>query len=174
MPVDVGTLRGLVSLARRTPSAANRQPLKYVLSCEPSWNARIFETLAWAAYLPDWGGPIPGEGPTAYVVVLLDTGITQSADIDVGIVCQTMLLGAAERGLGGCILASVKRSELAKSLELPDRLQIAVVVALGKPLERIVLEDLPSDGSIKYHRDPDGTHHVPKRPLDELILAVYS
>jgi nitroreductase len=172
--ISVETLRSLVSLARCTPSAANRQPLRYVLSCEPSSNARIFETLAWAAYLKDWPGPAPEERPTAYIVILLDRTISQGADTDVGIVAQTMLLGATNLGLGGCMFGAVKRDELASRLNLPDHLSVALVLALGKPTERVVLEGLPPDASIRYYRDAQGTHHVPKRALEDLILTAYS
>jgi nitroreductase len=172
--IGIDTLRDLVSLARCTPSAANRQPLKYVLSCAPEWNAKIFETLAWAAYLKDWPGPDAPERPTAYMVVLLDTRITPSAEIDVGIAAQTIMLGAAERGLGGCMLANIRREDLAARLELPSHFSIPLVIALGKPVERVVLEDLPLDSSIKYYRDAARVHHVPKRPLEELIFARYS
>jgi nitroreductase len=168
--VSASDLRDLVGLARTTPSAANRQPLKYVLSTSAGGNALVFETLAWAAYLPDWKGPVERERPTAYVVVLLDKAVSQAADIDVGIVSQTILLGAAERGLGGCIFASVKREELARRLDLPGTLAVAIVIALGKPVEKVVIDNLAPDGSIKYWREPDGTHHVPKRGLDELIV----
>lgn len=168
------TLRELVGLARTSPSAANRQPLKYVLSCSPDWNARIFESLGWAGYLPEWGGPKPEERPSAYVVILLDNAVSQAADVDVGIVAQTILLGAAEKGLGGCMFGSVKRAELARALGLRDNLAIALVIALGKPVERVVLEDLPAGGSIKYYREADGTHHVPKRRMEDLIVASYA
>ncbi len=168
--IPPAVLRDLVGLARTTPSAANRQPLKYVLSCSAEGNRQVFETLAWAAYLPDWKGPVERERPTAYVVVLLDRTASQAADIDVGISAQTILLGAVERGLGGCMFGSVKREELARRLGLPDTLAIALVIALGKPVEKVVLDGLAPDGSIKYWREPDGTHHVPKRGLDELIL----
>lgn len=171
--VDAATLRDLVSLARRVPSAANRQPLKYVLSCSPEMNLRIFETLAWAAYLKDWPGPGPRERPTAYIVVLQDTDISPSAEIDVGIAAQTILLAATARGLGGCMFGAIKRDQLAERLRLPPHLSIALVIAIGKPVERVVLEDMPAGGSIKYYRDPDGTHHVPKRAEEELIQAVY-
>jgi nitroreductase len=170
--VSAADLRDLVGLARTTPSAANRQPLKFVLSTSAEGNALVFETLAWAAYLPDWKGPVERERPTAYVVVLLDKAVSQAADIDVGIVSQTILLGAAERGLGGCIFASVKREELARRLGLPDTLAVAIVIALGKPVEKVVLDELAPGGSIKYWREPDGTHHVPKRGRDELIVKM--
>lgn len=168
--VSAAALRDLVDLARTTPSAANRQPLRYVLSRSAEGNALVFGTLAWAAYLPEWKGPVEAERPTAYVVILLDTTICQAADVDVGIAAQTILLGAVERGLGGCMFASVKREELARRLGLGDALKVALVIALGKPVEKVVLDRLAPGGSIKYWREPDGTHHVPKRSLDELIV----
>jgi nitroreductase len=170
--IDGAVLRDLVGLARTTPSAANRQPLKYVLSCSAGGNALVYETLAWAAYLPEWKGPPVPERPTGYVVILLDTAITQAADVDVGIAAQTILLGAVERGLGGCMFGSVKREELVRRLGLRDTLAVALVIALGRPVENVVLDALAPGGSIKYWREANGTHHVPKRGLDELILKV--
>ncbi len=114
--IGAETLRALVSLARCAPSAANRQPLRFVLSCEAASNARIFETLAWAAYLKEWPGPEPRERPTAYIVILLDRTISQGADTDVGIAAQTMLLGATALGLGGCMFGAIRREELAARL----------------------------------------------------------
>jgi len=173
VPVDEQALRDLVALARCTASAANRQPLKYVLCCSPEWNARIFETLGWAAYLSDWPGPGPGERPAAYIVILLDHSVHQEGEIDVGIAAQTILLGAVERGLGGCMLGAVRRDSLATLLELPSHLSVSLVVALGTPVEKVVLEDVGADGSIRYYRDAQMTHHVPKRTVEELIHAMY-
>jgi nitroreductase len=168
-------LRELVNLARTTPSGGNLQPLKYVLSCSAEGNALVYETLAWAAYLPEWKGPPVHERPTAYAVMLLDRTVTQAikirlAEFDAGISAQTILLGAVERGLGGCIFASLRREELGRRLGLPDTLEIALVIALGRPVEQVVLDRLAPGGSVKYWREPDGTHHVPKRGLEELIL----
>jgi nitroreductase len=171
--IDARLLRDLVALARITPSAANKQPLKYVLSCSPEWNGKIHGALRWAGYLPEWGGPAPAERPTAYIVVLLDTTIAGGADMDVGIVSQTMLLGAVERGLGGCMLANVDKDALAKTLGLPGHLAVALVIALGKPVERIILEELPAGASVKYYRDAAQGHHVPKRAAAELIFKEY-
>ena len=75
--IDRRTLEELVELARYSASAANLQPLKYILSCEPAKNARIFSTLAWAGYLRDWPGPAEGERPSAYIVILGDTADQQ-------------------------------------------------------------------------------------------------
>ncbi len=177
VPIDRQILLDLIELARSSPSAGNRQPLKYVLSCEPGMNAKIFSTLAWAGYLPEWPGPEEPERPTAYIVITIDRSIAEDitwVGHDIGIAAQSIFLGAVDKGFGGCMFGSVKKSELKEILGLPDNLEINLVIALGKPVEKVVLEDAKSDGSIKYHRDAQQTHYVPKRKIDELVLKVYS
>ena len=169
--VNTQTLYDLVELARICPSAANLQPIKYYLSNSADLNDIIFSTLAWAGYLKDWAGPQQDEQPSAYIIILGDKSIKADFGIDPGIVAQTMLLGAVEKGLGGCMIASVRRQELHQALNLPDELEIVLVIALGKPVETVILEDLPADGSIRYYRDEQAVHHVPKRSLQELIVS---
>ncbi|HSH71330.1 MAG TPA: nitroreductase family protein [Deferrisomatales bacterium] len=165
------TLLELVDLARITASAANRQPLKYVLSWDPERNAAIFPHLAWAGYLKDWDGPAPGERPSAYIAILVDQNVAKEWWCDDGIAAQTMLLEATRRGLGGCMIGAIQKEKLRQALEIPDNLMIRLVLALGKPAETVVLEDLGSDGDIRYWRDDQGVHHVPKRSLDEIVLG---
>jgi nitroreductase len=169
--VALETLRELVDLARLSASGANRQPLKFILSCTPEKNAMIFPYLAWAGYLRDWGGPEEGERPSAYIVILRDTEIGGSSGADQGIAAQSILLGATEKGLGGCIIASIQRESLRQALDIDPRYEILLVLALGRPSETVVLEPLGPDGDIRYWRDNAGTHHVPKRSLDELIVG---
>jgi nitroreductase len=171
-PVSEETLRELVDLGRLSASGSNLQPLKYVLSCTPQANARIFAYLAWAGYLKDWGGPAEGERPTAYIVIVGDTTIRTSSGVDHGIAAQSILLGATELGLGGCMIGAIKRDELAEELDLPEHLDILLVVALGVPAETVVLEEVGREGDIRYYRDGEGVHHVPKRSLDEVIVSV--
>ena len=168
-PVGIDTLKEVVDLARLSASGGNMQALKYVLSFESNKNARIFPHLAWAGYLKDWDGPEEGERPSAYIVILGDTEVNTSFGCDHGIAAQSILLGAAEKGLGGCIIGSIRRKELRNALSIPDRYEILLVLALGKPGEKVVIERA-TYGNIKYWRDRDGVHHVPKRPLDEIIL----
>ena len=169
--IEESVLRELVDLARMSPSGANLQPLKYILSVSPEKNALIFPTLAWAGYLKDWPGPAEGERPSAYIIVLGDTGINRAFGCDHGIACQSILLGAAEKGLGGCMIGSIDREQLRKRLDIPSRYEILLVVALGVPKETVKLEDVGPDGDIRYYRDASGVHHVPKRSLDELIVS---
>jgi nitroreductase len=168
--VDHQTLRELVDLARLSASAANRQPLKYMLSCSSETNAHIFPYTRWAGALKDWGGPAEGERPAAYIVILGDTEISKNFGCDHGIAAQSIMLGATERGLGGCMIGALDRPGLRASLEIPERYEILLVLALGKPAETVVLEDLSHDGNINYWRDEQSVHHVPKRALDDLIL----
>jgi len=164
-------LRQLVELARLSASAANLQPLRYILSCERQKNELIFPHLAWAGYLRDWPGPAEGEKPSAYIVILADTQISTSSAIDCGIAAQSILLGASEKGLGGCMIGSIQKEALRKAFAIPARYEILLVIALGVPKERAVIKDAEPDGDIKYWRDSEGIHYVPKRSLDDLILG---
>jgi nitroreductase len=170
-PVETKTLRQLVDLARMSASAANLQPLKYILTCEADRNASVFPHLYWARYLGDWPGPPEGERPSAYIIVLLDHAVSKTAGCDHGIAAQSILLGAAEMGLGGCMIESIKRDGLRAALDLGEQYEILLVIALGKPKEKVRLESVGADGDIQYWRDEDGVHHVPKRSLDDIILS---
>jgi nitroreductase len=170
VPVPLETLRELVDLARLLASAANMQPLKYVLSCDRKKNALLFEHLAWAGYLKDWPGPDEGERPSAYIIMLADTEIAKNVVCDHGIAAQSILLGAVEKGLGGCMIASVQREKLRETLNIPLRYDILLVLAIGKPRETVVIEKMGPEGSVRYWRDKEGRHHVPKRSLEEIII----
>ncbi|HEX2964969.1 MAG TPA: nitroreductase family protein [Syntrophorhabdaceae bacterium] len=168
-PVTTEQLEELVDLARLSPSAANLQPLKFLLSNTLGKNELIFSCLAWAAYLKDWPGPDQSERPAAYILILGDKEIAKEFWCNHGIAAQSILLGAVEVGLGGCILAAMQREKLRRLLTIPARYEILLAIALGEPKERVVLVDAV-DGEIKYWRDAAQTHYVPKRPLSEIIL----
>lgn len=168
--IERQVLLTLVDYARLTPSGANKQALKYYISCDQALNRQIFETLGWAAYLQDWQGPVDGERPAAYIILIQDKGYRMAQDSDAGIAAQTILLGATELGLGGCMIGNIHRAELQAVLKLPDHLEILLVVALGKPKETVVIEEIEADGNIKYWRDEDQVHHVPKRKLKDIVL----
>jgi nitroreductase len=171
------TLVQLIELARISPSPRNLQPFKFIISVIPDLNKRIFETLAWAGYLIDWSGPEEGERPSAYIIVLNDKTISLNLDRDnlcygCGIVAQSILLGAAQLGIGGCIIGTVQRGKLADELQLADKFEVLLVLALGMPKEEIVLDEINEAGDVKYWRDEMKVHHVPKRKIDDLIIEI--
>lgn len=169
--ISVQQLREWVNLARNSASARNAQPLKYILCTNETVNAKIFEHLSWAGYLTYWSGPEEGERPSAYIIMLNDNQIPGNYLCDDGIATQSILLGAVEAGFGGCIISSVDRNKLRQTINLSEQFEIIHVLALGKPKETVVLEEM-KDGAVKYWRDENQVHHVPKRTLEEIIVVV--
>jgi nitroreductase len=169
--ITLETLKELVDLARLSASAMNAQPLKYILSCDRERNSMVFPHLVWATYLKNWPGPAEGERPSAYTIILGDTEISRFWDYDAGIAAQSILLGATEKGLGGCMIANIRKEGLRKALKIPPRYEILLVLALGKPREKVMIETVGADGNTRYWRDDEEVHHVPKRPLDEIIIG---
>lgn len=169
--IDLSTLENLVDLARLSASGANRQPLKYVLYNTPKDCDKVFPYLAWAGYLEDWAGPEKGEWPSAYIIILGDKSITDVFGVDHGIAAQSIMLGANEAGLGGCMIGSIKREELRDELNIPDKFDILLILALGKPVETVKIDEIKNN-DVKYWRDDEKKHHVPKRNLKELIIRL--
>ncbi len=162
----------MIDNARLSASARNAQPLKYIIIRSAQMREKVFPLTAWAGYLKNWNGPEPGERPSAYIIQLNDTEIASDYFCDDGIAAQSILLTAVEKGFGGCIIASVKREQLGKILELPENLKIIQIIALGKPAEEVRIEKMQND-DIKYWRDENEVHHVPKRSLEELVARTY-
>lgn len=166
------SLAQIVELARYCASGRNAQPLRYVVVDEKEMREKIYPLLKWAGYYKDWDGPEPGERPSAYLVQCLDTHYGADCLCDDGLQLQAMTLGLTTLGLGGCIIKAFDPAGLASVLHLDARYKPRYVLAVGVPAEEIRLENM--DGSeeadFKYYRTPDGVHHVPKRPLSELIL----
>ncbi len=166
--IDSKTLLDLIDLARLTASGANKQPLRYKIVNQPNENAKVFSCLSWAGYLTDWPGPSEGEKPSAYIIILSDNRISQNPQFDVGLACQSVLMGAVEENLGGCLFGSIKKEKLRDLFKIPQEYDIMLVMALGKPKEKVVIVE--TDDDIKYWRDETGLHYVPKRKLEDLII----
>ena len=172
--IDKSTLLDLIDCARVSASASNLQPLRYVISYKKESNDKIFPLTKWAGYLSDWSGPEEGERPTAYIIILGDTTINKNIRWDDGIAAQTILLAAAEKGYGGCMIGSLDRDGIKKLLDIDDALSVLLIVALGEPIEKVKIKNLSIDGSVKYWRDENGVHHVPKRLLDDVVTELHT
>lgn len=169
--IPLGALRELADLGRMSACGANKQPLRYILSADPVKNSAIFPFLYWAKNLPQWNGPVEGERPAAYIIIVGDRTISESFGQDHGIAAQSIMLGAAERGLGGCMIANIDKPGLRAALGLDERYEVLLVLALGRPTETVVVDELDPAGNPSYWRDEQQVHHVPKRRLKDIILA---
>ncbi|MEF2781659.1 nitroreductase family protein [Erysipelotrichaceae bacterium HCN-30851] len=166
-------LLDLVEHARLCASSVNQQPLKYYLAYTKEDLNKIQPLTGWAKALKK-ELPYPGHYPQAFIVICQDMQIASNMQAflkDVGIVAQTMLLRAVENKLGGCMIGNFNPKDLSKVLQLDEYLMPHLILAIGKPDETIILEDAKPGQNISYYRDEDDVHHVPKRSLDELIIA---
>lgn len=167
--VPAEELRKVVDLVRYTPSGRNMQPMKYRIITDAGECESLFPLLAWAGYLPDWAGPESGERPAAYIVQCLDTSLTKDAMCDDGLQLEAITLGLVSIGLGGCIIKSFDKKKLCELLGLEEHIVPQHVVALGVPVEEVEIVPMKA-GDIKYWRDAEGKHYVPKRSIDEILL----
>lgn len=168
--IQKSELLDLIDLARITASSKNKQPLKYKIVTETQEVDFVFNHLSWAWYLKDWKGPAKYERPAAYIIVFLDKSINDNAFIDVGIASQTILLGAVENGLGGCIIRTVNRYEMNKHFNFPKNLDLIQVIALGEPMQNVEIVDVNKSGDIEYFENENKDHFVPKRSLTEIVI----
>ena len=168
-PVTPELMTQWVDNARVSASAGNKQPLRYRIVTDKEQCAHIFETLTWAAALPDWDGPESGQRPTGYIIMATDSETFKGElwRFDAGIAAQTIMLSSTEEGFGGCIMLSFKRGELKKILSMPEDLEPVLVLALGRPIEDIRLVDAVQ-GDTTYYRDEQQVHYVPKRKLEDI------
>lgn len=164
------TVLELIDYARLSASGGNKQPLRYIVSTEQETNNEIFSALVWAGYLTDWPGPDEGERPSAYITIVHQKGDAIIGGVDHGIAAQSILLGAVEKGLGGCIIATIKREQLRQVFNLSEDYEILLVIALGKPKETVVIDEIEAGQDIKYWREENRVHHVPKRKLKDIVI----
>lgn len=170
--VNQETLERLVELTRYCPSGRNAQPLRYLLVTDKEERDLVYPLLKWAGYFPDWDGPDEGERPAAYLVQCIDTKYGKNILCDDGLQLEAINLGMHTLGLGGCIIKAFNAPKLSEIFRLGERYLPHYVFALGYPKEEVVIEDMPTDedADFKYYRTPDSVHHVPKRPLESLLI----
>ncbi|PLY01439.1 MAG: nitroreductase [Desulfuromonas sp.] len=167
IPADF--LVDLVDAARMSQSAANLQPLSYMTVAEEEMVAKVHKHMRWAGYLADWSGPVDAERPVAYIVVLGNTQVKQTyRDVDAGLAMQNMCICAAAEGLGSCIIANIDRAALVELLEIPEQFEVLYALAFGYPVEKVRL--VPFAGDVKYYRDSEQNHFVPKRLLKDVLI----
>jgi len=166
-------LRELIDCARLTPSSINAQPFQYYLAAEKAVVEKIQSLTKWAAALPKYELPHPGMRPAAFIVICQDLRVGESLNCyqkDVGIAAQTILLAAAEKELGGCMIGSFNAGAVSSALELKEHFAPVLIVAIGKPAEQIVLTEAEPGSNTAYYRDEQDVHYVPKRKLEDIII----
>lgn len=169
--ITMETMRELVDLARLSGCGMNMQSLRYILVTDKAEREKIYPYIKWAAFLKDWGGPQEGQRPSAFIIMMNDAAKKTFVTLtDMGIACQSILLGAVERGLGGCIIGAVDKGRIREAFGIAEELELQYVIAIGKPDQTVVMDEIKLGEDTKYWVDGDGKHHVPKIRLDDIIL----
>ena len=161
-----------VGCVRYAPSSMNLQMLKFVAVTDETLCARLLANTRWAGKIKDMKLPPDGHAPVAYIVICADKDVVPTAenfDKDVGICAQTVMLAAAEAGFGGCMIGSFSPAAVGEILGLGENLVPRLVLALGKPNERVKLVGEAEDGSVTYYRE-GGVHYVQKRKLENILI----
>jgi len=169
-PILRTQLETMIEAARISPCAANLQTLRFYISATPATNQAIYPHIKWAGYLRYWDGPVEGERPAAFILVLAPRGSSQFHHTDSGIAAQSILLTATEMNFGGCIIASLDKEAVHHNLSLPEDYSIVMAIALGVPAEKVTLDDVVDPDDIEYWRDDEDVHHVPKRALKDILI----
>ena len=159
-------LRKIIAVATLCPSARNQQVLRFrpVLADEA---AKVLRHIRLGGALPELHLPFPGTEPNAFIVICSTVEESKYVDVDLGIVAQSMLLQAVEMGLGGICIGAFDHKELREELSLPH--EPLLVLAIGRPAEKILLKECRAGDNLNYYRK-DNTHYVPKITIDDLIL----
>ena len=164
-PVDKQTLLDITSLSRLYASGGNLQPIRYAIVTEQATLDKVFDTLRWAAYLPDFEIQYQ-QRPMAYIIL---TSEKENCQFDLGAAATTLMLAAEEKGLATCCLGAFDRKSLSEFLPLQHEQKPLLVVALGYAAQRSKTVDYCGD--VKYYEDADGCLCVPKRTLDDVVTV---
>ena len=172
--VPYEALEKCVNAARLAPSGMNRQLCEYIIIDDEQLLPKVFDSITRWAGQPKPKGTLLEHTPKAYIIILINSALEAELGgnqritfYDVGLAAENIILVALEQGIGACPLLSFTEDELKQVLNIPDDYKIALVLALGYPDESPVAE--MSSGSVKYWVDSQGTRHVPKRKLEDIL-----
>lgn len=166
--VAMRQLETIVSVNAKLPSGRNAQTLRFKLLDAQGGGEDFCRFLHLGGYLPELHLPVPGTEPKAFIIVCSTEPESPIVDIDLGISLQSMALKAVEIGLNALIVRAYNKKEIKETLGLPS--DPLAVLAIGKGTETIVLDKVPAGSDLRYYRDADGVHHVPKIAVADLLI----
>lgn len=163
-------LEDMLTAARYASSAANKQPISYVVVRTPEKVKEVFDLTKWAGYFPDDAGrPKPGEEPVLFIGIVENLDISKNyADTDAGLAISNLTLAAWSHGVGSCMIGACNKPKLSEMFGLTEEQQLHTVVAFGYPSHKSYIEDV-KDGEIKYYLDENQDYVVPKRKLEDMV-----
>lgn len=160
----------ILTAARLASSAANRQPLSYIVVDKPEKAAEVFACTRWAGYLPpEQGQPKENERPVLFIGVVENQNINKECDTDAGLAISNMTLAAWNHGVGSCIIGACDREKLSEMFGLTADQKLHSVVAFGYPAHVSHVVDMENPEEVKYYLDSNRDYVVPKRRLEDVV-----
>lgn len=170
VPVTAATLRRMLDTARIASCCHNQQALRYITASTPEICGRVFPRIQWAGAL-EWAGPDQGERPTGYILICSARPESKFVHYDTAIAAETLQLHATDLGLGCCMIHNFARDAVREILGVPEGIIPLLLLAFGAPVEERRIADARIGGDLRYWRDEQNVHHVPKLTLDQVLLA---
>ncbi len=121
-------LRQILEAGRQAPSAANRQPIRFVVVKDPDILKVLCDSIL-ARFVKYAPAAIVG---CADVKSLL-TG--KWAIVDTAIAMQNMVIAASTFGVGSCWIGACDEDKIKELLKIPDRWKVVALVTFGYPAE---------------------------------------
>ncbi len=164
--IDFEILKKCVNAGRLAPSAANLQPLEFIIVNEKKTCSKIFNALGFAGYLKDWN-PKESESPAAYIVILCNDPNNKWYVRDASFASENIVLTAEGYKIGSCVICNIDKEKIRDILKIPEKIIIDSVIALGYKNEKSVIKDYTD--SVKYYKDKDNVLHVPKKKMENVM-----
>lgn len=148
IPVEKEKIIHCVESARVAPSACNAQPWKFVVFDAPRLKQKVAEAATSGPYrLSKFIHDAP-----VLILVLADkvsflsrvgslVRNTRFYLMDIGIVCEHIVLQAAELGLGTCYVGWLNEKAVKRLLKIPKSIEIPLIICMGYPRESYKLND---------------------------------
>ena len=160
----------ILAAARLASSAANRQPLSYIVVRQPSKRQEVFAHTKWAGALPpELGQPKENERPVLFIAVVENLDINPECDTDAGLAISNMTLAAWNKGVGSCMIGACNKTALSEMFGLTEKQRLHTVVAFGYPSHESHIVDMEASGEFKYYLDEKKDYVVPKRKIENVV-----
>lgn len=168
--IDSSIIDEILIAARLASSAANRQPLSYIVVEGRNKVGQVFDYTKWAAALPpELGQPKEDERPTLFIAVVQNTDINANSDTDAGLAIANMTLAAWNHGVGSCIIANCNKPALSELFGLAENQKLHTVIGFGYPTHRSLIVPMEQGESSNYYLDENKDYIVPKRKLSDIV-----
>jgi len=118
----------ILEAARLAPSAANRQPWRFVVVQDKNLKTKVAEAANSQTFLKD---------ASAIVVATADPEVSARwHEKDTMIALEHMALAAAALGYGTCWIGAFDADEIKKILKIPEKIKVVALMPIGVPDEK--------------------------------------